>query len=73
MIMGNNVNVKVENQIAYIGMNRPNKRNSLATELVEELLGALREAEKIQKFAPSFYMGKAKRFLQVAILIHYKR
>ena len=60
--MGNNVNVKVENQIAYIGMNRPNKRNSLATELVEELLGALRDAEKNPEVRAIILYGEGKAF-----------
>ena len=40
------VDVKKENKIAYITMNRPEKRNALSLNLVHDLLDALQEADQ---------------------------
>lgn len=56
------VNVKKENYIALIGMNRPEKRNSLSPEMVDELLQALREADKDNDIRVIILYGEGKTF-----------
>jgi len=48
-----NLLVREEGGVARIVLNRPDKRNALSLELIEELIAALREASTHRDTAPS--------------------
>lgn len=56
------IDVRKENKIAYITMNRPEKRNALSIELVNDLLAALRDADKNRDIRAVIFSGAGKGF-----------
>ncbi|WP_050632250.1 enoyl-CoA hydratase/isomerase family protein [Bacillus andreraoultii] len=60
--MANIVEVKKENGIAYVTMNRPDKLNALSHELVTGVIGALKEAEADQEVKAIILSGAGKSF-----------
>lgn len=56
------VNVKKENHIAYVTMNRPEKRNALSIELVDELIEVLHEADQDPDVRVVILAGAGKGF-----------
>ncbi|MBU8789244.1 enoyl-CoA hydratase/isomerase family protein [Oceanobacillus caeni] len=54
--------VRKENHIAYLTMNRPDKRNSLSDDLVSALLSALKDAEKDDEVKAIILYGEGKAF-----------
>lgn len=56
------VDVKKENHIAYVTMNRPEKRNALSIELVNELIEALHEADQDPDVRVVILAGAGKGF-----------
>ncbi|MFC4024007.1 enoyl-CoA hydratase/isomerase family protein [Oceanobacillus longus] len=56
------VNVKKENNIAYISMNRPEKRNALSVEMAKDLLDALKDAERDDDVKVIVLSGEGKAF-----------
>lgn len=60
--MTGTVKVKMENKIAYISMNRPEKRNALSVEMADELLEALENADKNEEVRAVILSGEGKAF-----------
>jgi len=56
------VRLKKENQIAFISMNRPDKRNALSIEMVDGLLVALRNVERDDDVKAVVLFGEGKAF-----------
>ena len=56
------VRVKKENKIAYISMNRPDKRNALSIEMADELVAALEEANQDDDVKAIILYGEGKAF-----------
>lgn len=56
------VQVKKHNKIAYITMNRPEKRNALSVELVKELIEALLDADQDNDIRVVILAGAGKGF-----------
>ena len=56
------IDVKKENKIAYITMNRPEKRNALSIELVHDLLAALNDADQDENIRAVIFSGAGKGF-----------
>jgi 2-(1,2-epoxy-1,2-dihydrophenyl)acetyl-CoA isomerase len=56
------VEVKRENHIAYVTMNRPDKRNALSYELAHELITALQEADMDEDVRAVIFAGAGKGF-----------
>ncbi|WP_339227169.1 enoyl-CoA hydratase/isomerase family protein [Oceanobacillus sp. FSL K6-2867] len=56
------VRVKIENKIAYIAMNRPDKRNALSIEMADELLAALEDANQDDEVRAIILYGEGKAF-----------
>ncbi|MCF3944402.1 enoyl-CoA hydratase/isomerase family protein [Oceanobacillus alkalisoli] len=56
------VKVKKENRIAYITMNRPDKRNALSYELVNDVIEALIDAEEDRAIRVVILSGEGKGF-----------
>ncbi|WP_085993052.1 enoyl-CoA hydratase/isomerase family protein [Oceanobacillus senegalensis] len=54
--------VRKENKIAYLKMNRPEKRNALSNELKGALIEALKDAEKDDKIKVIIISGEGKSF-----------
>ncbi|MHA6251521.1 enoyl-CoA hydratase/isomerase family protein [Oceanobacillus sp. CAU 1775] len=54
--------VKIENKIAYITMNRPDKRNALSIELANKLVAALEEADQDKDVRAVILAGAGKGF-----------
>ncbi|MFS0750644.1 enoyl-CoA hydratase/isomerase family protein [Oceanobacillus sp. 1P07AA] len=62
MTITSTVHYQKENQIAYIAMNRPEKRNALSIEMAEELIAALHQAEKDPEVKAVILTGEGKGF-----------
>lgn len=60
--MSNVLNIRKEGQIAYLTMNRPEKRNALSSSLVTALINALREAEMDDEVKAIILSGVGKSF-----------
>lgn len=60
--MMNNIIYTVEQNIARIGMNRPDKRNSMSTDLVNELVAALKAADVDNDVKVVVLYGEGKAF-----------
>jgi 2-(1,2-epoxy-1,2-dihydrophenyl)acetyl-CoA isomerase len=60
--MSDLIEIKVEQGIGHIYLNRPSKLNSLSTELVEELRGALVALEKNREVKVIILSGNGKSF-----------
>lgn len=56
------VDVKKDNHIAYITMNRPEKRNALSYDLVNDLIPALQEVDSDQEIRVVILSGAGKGF-----------
>lgn len=56
------VNVKIENNIAYLSMNRPEKRNALSVEMANELLDALHASDQNEEVKLIILSGEGKAF-----------
>lgn len=56
------VNVRKENKIAYISMNRSEKRNALSVEMANQLLDALKDAERDDDIRAIILSGEGKAF-----------
>lgn len=56
------VQVKKENRIAYITMNRPDKRNALSIDLAKDLVNALRDADRDEEVRVVVLAGAGKGF-----------
>lgn len=56
------VKVTKENSIAYISMNRPDKRNALSIELVNDVIAALKDADEDQAIRAVILSGEGKGF-----------
>lgn len=54
--------MKKENKIAYITMNRPEKRNAMSIELVNDLLAALHDADQDEAIRVVIFSGAGKGF-----------
>ncbi|GAB3805278.1 enoyl-CoA hydratase/isomerase family protein [Virgibacillus kimchii] len=60
--MSKELQVDIENGIAYLKMNRPEKRNALSSELKHGLVEALKEAEKDEEVKAVILSGEGKSF-----------
>ncbi|AXI10205.1 enoyl-CoA hydratase/isomerase family protein [Oceanobacillus zhaokaii] len=60
--MSDVVKVKKDNNIAYISMNRPEKRNALSVEMANELLFALKDADADDDIKVIILSGEGKAF-----------
>lgn len=56
------IEMKKENKIAYITMNRPEKRNAMSIELVNDLLAALHDADQDETIRVVIFSGAGKGF-----------
>ncbi len=56
------IQVKKENKIAFISMNRPEKRNALSVEMANELVAALKDAEQDDHIRAIILSGEGKAF-----------
>lgn len=56
------VNVQKENQICYIAMNQPNKRNALSPDIVAGVMAALKDAEKDDEIRAVILSGEGKAY-----------
>lgn len=56
------VEVKKENQIAYVTMNRPDKRNALSIDLITDLIKAFKEVDRDEEIRVVIYSGNGKGF-----------
>ncbi|WP_067726204.1 enoyl-CoA hydratase/isomerase family protein [Oceanobacillus damuensis] len=56
------VKVRKENKIAYISMNRPDKRNALSVEMANQLLDALKDANQDEEVKAIILSGEGKAF-----------
>jgi len=56
------VEVKKENKIAYITMNRPEKRNAMSFDLITELLVAFQDADQDKDIRVVIFSGAGKGF-----------
>ncbi|WP_249870379.1 enoyl-CoA hydratase/isomerase family protein [Oceanobacillus saliphilus] len=56
------VNVRKENKIAYISMNRPDKRNALSVEMANQFVDALKDANQDEEVKVIILSGEGKAF-----------
>lgn len=61
--MYKNILYKVEDQIAYVTMNRPKSMNALNIEVLEELLAAFQEADNDNEVRAIIVTGEGKAFI----------
>ncbi|WP_337017525.1 enoyl-CoA hydratase/isomerase family protein [Oceanobacillus massiliensis] len=56
------VNVRNQNKIAYISMNRPEKRNALSVDMANQLLDAFHDADRGEEIRAIIFTGEGKAF-----------
>ncbi|WP_010647929.1 enoyl-CoA hydratase/isomerase family protein [Oceanobacillus massiliensis] len=56
------VNVRNQNKIAYISMNRPEKRNALSVDMANQLLDAFHDADRDEEIRAIIFTGEGKAF-----------
>jgi methylglutaconyl-CoA hydratase len=66
--LSNSIKFQVRDKVAYISMNRPEKRNAMDAEMVEEIYRVLTEADEDDKIRAIIFSGEGSTFCSGADL-----